>query len=380
MTKRDYYEVLGLGKEASSDEVNKAFKKKALQFHPDRNHGDPDATRKFQEVQEAYECLKDSNKRQMYDQYGHSANEYADSGNAGRGFSGFGGQDFGDIFENFFGGENFGGRRSKKQKNDFAVHGSDLRYDISISLEDAFNGCKVPLKFSTYVGCEDCRSTGSKTGVEEYSNCSACHGSGYIRTNQGFLTIERACGTCGGAGKKIKNPCMRCHGNGRYKKQIEINTKIPAGVDTNSKVRISGKGEAGARKGQNGDLYVYVTIKEHEFFNRRENDLYCEVPIKMTTAVLGGDFEVFSIDGGAVKFKIPSGVQNGYQVKLRGKGMKKLNSEAFGELYVQLNIEMPITITSEQRILLERFDELSQQKTHPKFEGFLKKIKDFWSS
>lgn len=380
MTKRDYYEVLGITKGATQEEINKAFKKQALKFHPDRSQGDPNATKKFQEVQEAYECLKDSNKRQMYDQYGHSANEYADSGGAG-GFSGFSGQDFGDIFENFFGGDHFGGgRRSKKQKNDFAVHGSDLRYDISISLEEAFHGCKLPLKFSTYIGCEDCKSTGSRTGTEEYSNCSTCSGHGYVRTSQGFLTIERACSACGGAGKKIKNPCARCNGNGRYKKQVEIITTIPAGVEENSKVRISGKGEAGARKGQNGDLYVYVSIKKHDFFTRQGKDLYCEIPIKMTTAVLGGDFEIFSIDGGAVKFKIPSGAQNGSQIRLRGKGMKILRSEACGDLYVHLNIEMPITITSEQRLLLEQFDKLSQNTTHPKFEKFLKKIKDFWAS
>ncbi len=381
MSKRDYYEVLGISKNASADEIKKAYRKLAMQFHPDRNPGNKEAETKFKEATEAYEVLKDDQKRSAYNQFGHDA--FAQGG--GRGGSqggGFDGFDFNDIFSNFsdifgdFGGS--GGRQNKKRSS--AVRGSDIRYNLEISLEEAFRGVTEKISFSIASSCQSCNGSGGQNN-EKPVDCGTCKGSGKIRAQQGFFIVERTCTTCGGSGQIIKNPCKTCRGEGRVKKDKTLSVKIPAGVEEENRIRLSGEGEAGQRGGPAGDLYVYISIRKHQFFTRKGDDIHFEIPLKFTTAALGGSIEIPTIDGTKAKLQIPEGAQNHDQFRLKSKGMNAMNSGGRrGDMYVKINIETPVKLSSEERDLLQKLDKLMLNKaSNPKSESFFKKVSDLFS-
>ncbi len=378
MTKKDYYEVLGISRSASESEIKKAYYKAAKQYHPDKNPGNATAEKKFKEAAEAYEILSNSQKRAAYDSMGHSAFEGGSSNSGGS--SGFSG-DFSDIFNDLFGGgfssafERGGGRR---RPNSRKVQGSDLRYDISISLEEAFSGIKAPISYTTRVVCQNCNGSGSE-GNAKPIQCNTCHGAGVVRTQQGFFTVERTCHVCHGNGSIVSNPCKSCGGEGRYRKEVSLFATIPAGIEDSSRVRISGKGEAGAYGGKAGDLYVCVSIKKHKFFSRKSTDLYCEVPVPMTVAALGGEIEVPSLDGKKIKVKVPEGTQTNDKLRIRNKGMNRLHSETRGYMYISVIVETPVKLSKKQKELLQQFAEYSSGCS-PKSDGFLSKIKDFLRS
>jgi molecular chaperone DnaJ len=385
MSKRDYYEILGIAKNASADEIKKAYRKLAMQHHPDRNPGNKEAEAKFKEATEAYEVLKDEQKKAAYDQYGHSAFGQGGGGQGGFGGGGAGGGfdgfDFNDIFSNFSDifGEGGGGRQSRKRSS--AVRGSDIRYNLEISLEEAFRGSSETISFSIPSACESCKGSGGKEG-ESPVTCGSCHGAGKVRAQQGFFIVERTCNTCSGTGQTIKNPCKTCHGEGRVNKERSLSVKIPAGVEEGNKIRLSGEGEAGMRGGQAGDLYVFITIRKHQFFTRKGDNIHFEVPIKFTTAALGGSIEIPTIDGTKAKLQIPEGAQNGNQFRLKSKGMTVMNSGGRrGDMYVKIEIETPVKLSSEERDLLQKLDVLMQNKSsNPKSESFFKKVTDLFSS
>jgi molecular chaperone DnaJ len=375
MSKRDYYEILGISKGSSSEEIKKAYRKLAMQYHPDRNPGNKEAEAKFKEATEAYEVLKDEDKRSAYDRYGHQAQGHGQS-SQGQGFDGF---DFNDIFGNFtdiFG--EMGGKRQSKKKS-ASEQGSDIRYNLEISLEEAFKGTTEKISFNIACACESCNSTGSSDGSKT-QDCQTCHGSGRIRAQQGFFIVERTCTVCNGSGQVIKNPCKKCNGQGRVNKERSLSVKIPAGVEEGNKIRLSGEGEAGVRGGQAGDLYVYISIRKHEFFTRKNEDIYFEIPLRFTTAALGGAIEIPTIDGSKAKLQIPAGAQNHDQFRLKSKGMSILNSGGRrGDMYVKINIETPVKLSSDERELLEKLDRLLQDKTNnPKSESFFKKMGEFF--
>ncbi|NKB49253.1 MAG: molecular chaperone DnaJ [Alphaproteobacteria bacterium] len=375
MAKRDFYEVLGVERSADAAEMKSAYRKLAMQHHPDRNPGDAEAERKFKEVNEAYDALRDDDKRAAYDRYGHAAFEGGGAAGAGAGGFDFGGGGFADIFDEMFGDFGGGGGRGRRQAN---VHGADLRYNLDVTLEDAFAGKQTRVRVNTSVSCETCNGSGAEGGAAPVA-CPSCHGAGKIRAQQGFFTVERSCPTCQGAGRVIDNPCRECAGAGRVEREKTLSVNIPSGVEDGTRIRVSGEGEAGLRGGPPGDLYIFVSIKPHRFFGREGADIYCRVPIPMTTAVLGGTLEVPTIDGNRARVNIPAGTQTGQQFRLRGKGMTVLRSSARGDMYVQSQVETPVNLTKKQRELLREFGEAGGSKSQsPEAEGFFTKVKELW--
>lgn len=374
MARKDFYELLGVQKGASKDELKKAYRKMAMQYHPDKNQGDEKAEAKFKEINEAYDVLKDEQKRAAYDQFGHQAFE-GGMGGGGNPFGGGGGFDFsgnfGDIFEDLFGGGRRGGGRTQQQR------GADLRYNLSISLEDAYAGKQERISVTTSAACDTCDGSGAKKGSSPTS-CSTCNGAGRVRMQQGFFTVERTCASCQGTGQMIKDPCGTCAGSGRVRKNKKLNVSIPKGVEDGTRIRLTGEGEAGARGAPAGDLYVFLSVKPHTFFERDGSDLHAKVPIKFTTAALGGSIEVPTIAGGKVKVTVPEGTQSGHQFRLRGKGMPNLHSSFQGDMYIHTKIETPVKLSKEQKDLLREFEETCPEKSNPETESFFKKAKDLW--
>ena len=375
MSKRDYYEVLGVSSSASEAELKKAYRTKAKELHPDRNSVNPNSESQFKEVNEAYDVLKDQNKKAAYDRYGHAAFE---GGSAGPGAGGFhGGGDFSsafsDVFEDLFG--DFRGNQNGRQR---ASRGSDLRYNLNISLEEAFSGIQKKITIPSSVNCNDCNGTGASGGAEP-TTCPTCSGMGKVRAQQGFFTVERGCPTCSGMGQIIKNPCQKCKGSGQEEKERSLSVNIPSGVETGTRIRLSGEGEAGVRGGPSGDLYIFTEIAEHKIFERDGKNLYCRIPVSMTTAAIGGEIEAPTIDGGRSRVKIPNGSQSGRQMRLRSKGMPALRGSGNGDLFIELAVETPVNLTSEQKDLLKQFEALSVDN-NPHSKNFFSSVKSFWES
>ncbi len=374
MAKRDYYEVLGVNKNASPEELKSAYRKLAVKYHPDKNPNNKNAEDKFKEASEAYGVLSDKSKKENYDNFGHAAFENGGGGQGG--FGGFSGADFSDIFEDFFG--DFGGGRSSRNRSS-NNRGSDLRYDLSISLEEAYEGKKQNIQFSTSEKCSSCRGNGSKPGSSP-SRCSYCGGNGRVRSNQGFFTVQQTCPQCAGNGEEITDPCSDCNGQGNTRASKKIAVSIPKGVDDGTRIRLAGKGEAGTRGGASGDLYLFINVKSHELFKRSEVNLFFEFPISITDAALGATIEIPTIDGKKAKIKIPEGTQDGKQFRLKGKGMPFMRRGDFGDLYVEIKTEVPIYLNKEQRNLLEKFREIENEKSNPSIKKFFQKAKDFWKN
>jgi molecular chaperone DnaJ len=372
MSKRDYYEILGVTRTCTEVELKAAFRKAAMQHHPDRNPGDQDCELRFKECNEAYEVLKDGDKRAAYDRYGHAAFE---QGGGGHGFGADFGSSFSDIFEGIFGmgGAARGGRSNGRER------GADLRFNMEISLDDAFTGKTAQVRLPTTVTCEACSGTGAKAGTKP-KTCPTCAGAGRIRHTQGFFTMERTCVTCQGRGQVIETPCAACGGAGRTTRERTLSVNIPPGVEDGTRIRLAGEGEAGMRGGPTGDLYIFLSISAHEFFQRDGADLHCRVPISMVSAALGGEFEVPSIDGSKTRVKVPGGTQSGRRFRLSGKGMPVLRTKQSGDMYVQVVVETPQKLTKRQRELLTEFEKLSSQDTHPESAGFFSKVKDFFGT
>jgi molecular chaperone DnaJ len=374
MSKRDYYEVLGVTRTCTEVELKTAFRKAAMQHHPDRNPGDKECEIRFKECNEAYEVLKDPDKRAAYDRFGHAAFEQGGMG-GGMGGAGFGadfGSTFSDIFEDLFGmgGGRRGGRSSGRER------GSDLRYNMEITLDDAYTGKTAQVRIPTSVTCETCSGTGAKAGTKPRA-CPHCNGQGTVRHAQGFFTLERTCAACQGRGQVIDNPCPNCSGAGRVTRERTLSVNIPAGVEDGTRIRLAGEGEAGTRGGPAGDLYIFLSVAAHTFFQRDGADLHCRVPISMVTAALGGTIEVPAIDGSDATVKIVAGSQSGARLRLSGRGMPVLRSKRNGDLYVQVVVETPQNLTKRQRELLAEFDQLSSDTTQPESTGFLSKVKEF---
>jgi molecular chaperone DnaJ len=368
MSKRDYYEVLGVVRGASDADLKAAFRKLAMQHHPDRNPGDHDCEHRFKECNEAYEVLRDPDKRAAYDRFGHAAFE---QGGGGAGFGADFASTFSDIFEDLFGMG--GGRRGRGSGRE---RGADLRYNMEITLEEAYVGKTAQIRIPTSVTCEVCSGTGAKAGTQPKS-CSTCGGHGKIRHAQGFFTLERTCPSCHGRGQVIDNPCGSCAGSGRVTRERMLSVNIPAGVEDGTRIRLAGEGEAGVRGGPAGDLYIFLSLASHDFFQRDSADLHCRVPISLVTASLGGEFEVPTIEGGKTRVKVPEGTQSGRRFRLTGKGMPVLRSKQTGDMYVQIVVETPQNLTKRQKELLREFDKLSSQATQPESSGFFSKVKEF---
>jgi len=367
MAKRDYYEVLGVERGADPSVLKKAYRQMAMKYHPDRNPGDKEAEASFKEVNEAYEVLKDDQKRAAYDRFGHDAFEQ------GMGAGGFGG--FADIFDEMF-GEFMGGGGGRRGQR--ASRGADLRYNLDIALEDAFQGRSIEIKVPSTITCEACSGTGAEGGSQPVM-CPTCHGAGKIRAQQGFFTIERTCHTCQGRGRIIEKPCRGCSGTGRTQREKTLSVSIPPGVEDGTRIRLSGEGEAGVRGAPPGDLYIFLTIQPHRLFQREGSDIFCRVPIPMTTAALGGALEVPTVGGGRAKVTIPSGTQTGQQFRLRAKGMPVLRSKTMGDMYVEAAVETPVNLSKRQKELLKEFEGAGSGKSHsPQAEGFFSKVKEFW--
>jgi molecular chaperone DnaJ len=380
MSKRDYYETLGLAKGASADEIKKAYRKKAKELHPDRNSENPQAETQFKEVNEAYEVLKDAEKKAAYDNFGHAAFEGGMGGRGGRGGHPFGQGDFqsafsdvfDDLFGDFMGGQQRGGRRDR------AARGSDLRYNLRITLEEAYSGLNKSIKVPAAVPCGSCNGSGAEGGAEP-ATCPTCSGMGKVRAQQGFFTVERTCPTCSGVGQIVKNPCKTCNGAGRVQKDRTLSVNIPRGVETGTRIRLAGEGEAGVRGGPAGDLYIFLDVAPHDLFERDATNLYCRVPVSMGTAALGGSIEVPTIDGGRARVQIPSGSQSGRQMRLRSKGMPALRGATTGDMFIELAVETPVNLTSRQKELLREFEELSEEN-NPESSSFFSSVKSFWDS
>jgi len=379
MAKRDYYEVLGVIKSASPEEIKKAYRKLALKYHPDRNKGNKEAEAKFKEASEAYHVLSDKGRRTNYNQFGHAAFD----GAGGRG--GFSNFDFSNIFSDIFGSdpfddffEGFGASKGRRRRSsDF--RGADLRYDLSISLEDAYNGKKQEINFSSSDKCGTCNGSGAEPGSKPIS-CSTCGGQGQVRSSQGFFTIQQTCPECAGSGEQISSPCTDCRGIGKKQTRKKIFANIPKGVDDGTRIRLSGKGEAGIKGSGNGDLYIFVSVNTHSIFKRSEENLFFEFPISLTDAALGTTVEVPTIDGDKAKVKIPAGTQNGKQFRLREKGMPIIRDKDYGDLYIRAVTEVPVSLNKEQKNLLEQFKKLEDTKTNPSIKNFFEKAKRFWKS
>jgi molecular chaperone DnaJ len=372
LSKADFYETLGVQKGADEKELKSAYRKLAMQFHPDRNPGNAEAEAKFKELSLAYEVLKDPQKRAAYDRFGHAAFE---QGMAGGGGGPFGGGGFADIFEDLF-GDMMGGRRRQSGGRE---RGADLRYNMEITLEEAFTGRTAQIRVPSSITCSDCSGSGAKPGTQPVQ-CTMCHGAGRVRAAQGFFSIERTCPQCQGRGQTIKDPCPKCSGQGRVTEERALSVNIPAGIEDGTRIRLAGEGEAGYRSGPSGDLYIFLSVKPHEFFQRDGADLYCKVPISMTTAALGGQFEVATLDGTQTRVKVPEGTQNDRQFRLKGKGMPVLRQNQVGDLYIQVAVETPQNLSKRQRELLEEFDKLSSKDNNPQSTGFFSRMKDFFES
>ena len=379
MSKRDYYDVLGVSKGASADEIKKGYRKKAKELHPDRNSDNPEAEAQFKEANEAYEVLKDAEKKAAYDRFGHAAFEGGMGGGQRPGGPGFGGgggdfsSAFSDVFDDLF-GDFMGGQRGRQR----ATRGSDLRYNLRVTLEEAYSGIHKTINVPTSVACSACEGTGAEGGVEP-TTCPTCSGMGKVRAQQGFFTVERTCPTCSGMGQIIKNPCKACGGAGRVEKDRALSVNIPAGVETGTRIRLAGEGEAGMRGGPQGDLYIFVEVAPHELFERDGVNLYCRVPVSMSTAALGGAIEVPTIDGGRGRVQIPAGSQSGRQMRLRSKGMPPLRGGGHGDMFIELAVETPVNLTSRQKEILKEFDALSEDN-NPESKTFFSSVKSFWDS
>lgn len=375
MAKADFYEILGVAKSADEKELKSAFRKMAMKYHPDKNPGDAEAEKKFKELNEAYETLKDPQKRAAYDRYGHAAFEQGGMGGGG----GFGGAQggFSDIFEDIF-GEMMGGGRARRSAGG-RERGADLRYNMEISLEEAYNGKTAQIRVPTSITCDVCSGSGAKPGTQP-KTCGTCQGSGRVRASQGFFSVERTCPTCHGRGQTITDPCDKCHGQGRVTEERSLSVNIPAGIEDGTRIRLQGEGEAGARGGPAGDLYIFLSVTPHEFFQRDGADLYCAVPISMTTAALGGTFDVGTLDGSKSRVSVPEGTQAGKQFRLKGKGMPVLRSSQTGDLYIQIGIETPQKLTKRQRELLQEFEESSSKENNPESTGFFARMKEFFDT
>ncbi|TMM52648.1 molecular chaperone DnaJ [Sulfitobacter sabulilitoris] len=379
MSKRDFYEVLGIGKGASADEIKKAYRGKAKELHPDRNSDNPKAEAQFKEANEAYEILKDAEKKAAYDRYGHAAFEGGMGG--GRPGGGFGGGQgdfssafsdvFDDLFGDFMGGQQRGGGRR-------AARGADLRYNLRVTLEEAYSGLQKTINVPTSVACSSCSGSGAEGGAEP-TTCPTCSGMGKVRAQQGFFTVERTCPTCSGLGQIIKNPCTTCRGAGRVEKDRALSVNIPPGVETGTRIRLAGEGEAGMRGGPSGDLYIFIEVAQHALFERDGASLFCRVPVSIAKAALGGSIEVPTIDGGRGRVQIPAGSQSGRQMRLRGKGMPALRGGGAGDMFIELAVETPVNLTARQKELLQEFDELSENN-NPEGTSFFSSVKSFWDS
>lgn len=381
MAKRNYYEILGVSKGASADEIKKGYRTKAKELHPDRNADNPQAEAQFKEANEAYEVLKNAEKKATYDRYGHAAFEGGMGGGGGSPSGGFGGggqgdfsSAFSDVFDDLFG--DFMGQRGGGGRR--AARGSDLRYNLGITLEDAFKGLQKSINVPTSVACDSCNGTGAEGGAEP-STCPTCSGMGKVRAQQGFFTVERTCPTCSGMGQIVKNPCKTCRGAGRVEKDCALSVNIPAGVETGTRIRLAGEGEAGMRGGPSGDLYIFIEVKDHELFERDGPNLFCRVPVSMSTAALGGSIEVPTIDGGRGRVQIPGGSQSGRQMRLRGKGMPPLRGGGTGDMIIELAVETPVNLTSRQKELLQEFEKESENN-NPESSSFFSSVKSFWDS
>ena len=378
MAKRDYYETLGVAKGADAAEIKKAYRQKAKELHPDRNADNPSAEAQFKEANEAYEVLKDAEKKAAYDRFGHAAFEGGMGGGGGRPGGGQGdfASAFSDVFDDLFGdmmgGRGGGGGRSR------AARGNDLRYNLRINLEDAFAGMQKTINVPTAVSCGSCNGTGAEGGSEPQT-CPTCSGMGKVRAQQGFFTVERTCPTCNGMGQTIKDPCHTCHGAGRVEKEKSLSVNIPAGVETGTRIRLAGEGEAGMRGGPAGDLYIFIEVNDHTLFERDATNLYCRVPVSIASAALGGEIEVPTIDGGRSRVKIPEGSQSGRQMRLRGKGMPSLRGGSRGDMFIELAVETPVNLTARQREILKEFDKLSEEN-NPHGSKFFSSVKGFWDS
>ncbi|UXI00758.1 molecular chaperone DnaJ [Photobacterium sp. TY1-4] len=376
MSKRDFYEVLGVGRDASERDIKKAYKRLAMKFHPDRNQGDAESAEKFKEVKTAYEILTDPQKKAAYDQYGHAAFEQGGMGGGG-GFGG--GADFSDIFGDVF-GDIFGGGGGRRGGQQRAQRGADLRYNMELTLEEAVRGCSKEIRVPTLVHCDTCDGSGAKKGTSA-TTCGTCHGAGQVQMRQGFFAVQQTCPHCHGRGKIIKEPCGTCHGQGRKEETKTLSVKIPAGVDTGDRIRLSGEGEAGEFGAPAGDLYVQVHVAQHHIFERDGNNLYCEVPVSFTMAALGGEVEVPTLDG-RVSLKVPSETQTGRMFRMRGKGVKSVRGGAVGDLICKLVVETPVNLSARQKELLQELEETlggtAAKKHKPKSEGFFDGVKKFF--
>jgi len=373
--KRCYYETLECQKGATVEALKASYRKLAMRFHPDKNPGDHTAEVKFKEINEAYDVLKDEQKRAAYDRFGHAAFEGgmgAAGARAGNPFGDFG--SFGDVFEDLFGSMMGGMARGKRQNR-----GQDLRYNLNITLEEAYNGRAAEIKVPTQVACETCTGSGVEPG-HSAETCPTCAGHGKVRATQGFFTIERTCSSCRGAGKIIRNPCKTCRGSGLVHKDRMLNVDVPPGVEEGTRIRLSGEGAAGINGGPAGDLYIFLSVAEHPIFQRDGHDLHCRAPVSFVMAAMGGSIEVPTLDGGRSKVTIPEGTQPGRQFRLRGKGMPILRSAQKGDLYVELAVETPVKLTKRQKELLREFEAESQAGTQPEAEGFLTRLKEFWKA
>jgi molecular chaperone DnaJ len=372
VAKKDYYDILGVNKSSSKDEIKKAYRTTAFKYHPDKNPGNKTAEDKFKEASEAYSVLSDDKKKTNYDQFGHAAFE----GGGGQGFGGFDTSSFSDIFEDFFGDFAGGSSRGPTGRSS-GNKGNDLRYDLTISLEDAYKGLEKKIEYTTYKKCGDCKGNGAEPGSKPIK-CDYCGGNGKIRSNQGFFTVQQTCPQCSGYGETIGKACKKCKGNGKVQSDESVSVKIPKGVDDGTRIRLTGKGEAGTKNGGNGDLYLFISIQNHSLFKRSEENLFFELPITFTDSALGTTIEVPCIDGSKVKVKIPEGTQYGKQLRLKDKGMPILRRSSCGDLYIRIIPEVPISLSKRQKELLEEFRDLENTKLSPTIKNFFEKAKKFW--